>query len=608
MDPEDSMFAEVLAAIDHNQRARARDLLTRLIKANPGQSDYWVWMSAVVDTPKEQIYCLKEALRVDPQNKTAQRGLAILGVLPPDEKWIIPLSLQQTNKPDETRSGPKISSWSMAPRWFQGLIIGAGVLLVAGILLVVSRFLPIFQPAVPTSAAPIAVSVATSSPLPKITPTFVGPAPLWASLQQTYTPTPVYISTLHPRSEAFRSAQRAFQRGEWDKSVNYLQQVITLEPTSADLYYQIGEVYRAQKNYSQALEFYNQAAAVNSQFAPSFLGRALTLEQLSPEKIDDIRADLNTAIKLDANLVDAVLELAALNIRQHDSASALTLLEQAQTLAPHSALVHFYRAQALLDMGNPREALAEVQQANQMDITILPVYRLIGQSALAAEKPVEARHALMTYTTYEENDAQAYAWLGMSYLSEQQAEQALEAFTRSLKLDDRQYEVHLQRALLYLEQQKSEEAILDLKAAGEITPRTFAVFIGLAEAYLQAGKSSEAYQQAVIAENYAKTDEEKARVYYWRALSLEKLNKTTSAQTDWKALMALPDGSAPEQWLLQAQEHLSTLSPATATITLRPPTETRWPTRTPVITDTRQPSPTPRGSTPRPSATATPTP
>ena len=95
MDPEDSMFAEVLAAIDHNQRARARDLLTRLIKANPGQSDYWVWMSAVVDTPKEQIYCLKEALRVDPQNKTAQRGLAILGVLPPDEKWIIPLLIKR---------------------------------------------------------------------------------------------------------------------------------------------------------------------------------------------------------------------------------------------------------------------------------------------------------------------------------------------------------------------------------------------------------------------------------------------------------------------------------------------------------------------------------
>jgi hypothetical protein len=36
-------------------------------------------MSTVVTTEKEQIYCLESVVRLNPQNKTAQRGLILLG-------------------------------------------------------------------------------------------------------------------------------------------------------------------------------------------------------------------------------------------------------------------------------------------------------------------------------------------------------------------------------------------------------------------------------------------------------------------------------------------------------------------------------------------------
>jgi Tfp pilus assembly protein PilF len=52
--PEDIMLQEAVEAIRQGQRGRARDLLTRLLRADPSNTQYWLWMSSVVETPKEQ--------------------------------------------------------------------------------------------------------------------------------------------------------------------------------------------------------------------------------------------------------------------------------------------------------------------------------------------------------------------------------------------------------------------------------------------------------------------------------------------------------------------------------------------------------------------------
>ncbi len=65
--PEDVMLQEAVEAIRQGQRGRARDLLTRLLRADSSNAQYWLWMSSVVETPKEQIYCLQSILKVDSQ-------------------------------------------------------------------------------------------------------------------------------------------------------------------------------------------------------------------------------------------------------------------------------------------------------------------------------------------------------------------------------------------------------------------------------------------------------------------------------------------------------------------------------------------------------------
>ena len=64
-------------------RARARDLLSRLLRTDSANVEYWVWMSAVVDTDRERIYCLESALQARPDQPCRVRGLVILGARKP---------------------------------------------------------------------------------------------------------------------------------------------------------------------------------------------------------------------------------------------------------------------------------------------------------------------------------------------------------------------------------------------------------------------------------------------------------------------------------------------------------------------------------------------
>ena len=88
---QDNMYLEAMEAAREGKRARARDLLTRLIRANQSNVDYWLGMSAVVDSQKEQIYCLEKALEVEPDNDVAKRGLVLMGGRSADEN-IVPVT------------------------------------------------------------------------------------------------------------------------------------------------------------------------------------------------------------------------------------------------------------------------------------------------------------------------------------------------------------------------------------------------------------------------------------------------------------------------------------------------------------------------------------
>ena len=211
MTPEELLYQEAQDAINNNDKKLARDLLTRLLKLNRAKPEYWLWMSAVVETQKERGYCLKEVINLDPGNLLAIHGLRLLGEdleypgptltlndLRQDWKTSLEVEQPKTASPHALRA--KIFGYSMMGVLVVGLIFG-------GIYLALRPRQQIDNsPIKKWSLTPPVTATLDITP----TPTFEGPVPLWTLLEATFTPTPLYVVTPHNRTEAYQVAMRAY--------------------------------------------------------------------------------------------------------------------------------------------------------------------------------------------------------------------------------------------------------------------------------------------------------------------------------------------------------------------------------------------------------------
>ena len=109
---------------------------------------------------------------------------------------------------------------------------------------------------------------------------------------------------------------------------------------------------------------------------------------------------LDDAIRLDPNFGEAYLERAKVKLRDNNVQGALADLGLANRLLPNSPLVYFYLAQARQMEGDLDLALDAARLANELDVTMLPVYLLLGELYAEAGSEQEAAAALQTYLKY----------------------------------------------------------------------------------------------------------------------------------------------------------------------------------------------------------------
>jgi tetratricopeptide (TPR) repeat protein len=594
----DTLFQEAVEALRTGDRARAKDLLTRLLKTDQNNVNYWIWMSAAVETAKERVYCLQTALRLDPENGAAKRGLILLGALPPDEN-VQPFPVNHPRAWEEQLILAHERPKEVKPFFSRPLVRLAG-LGVMGLALCGLVFFMFIMPRIPRTAA---IPTFTFGPSPTFTltptainatarpsPTHVGPTPLWASLPATYTPTPLYNPTpRQPESgDMFRAASDAYNRGNWDEVIQFMGQIAAVEPQSADPWFFIGEAYRFQEKYVEALEAYEKAITLNPNFGPAYVGRARVHLALDPKaKVID---DLDTAIKKDPAYAEAYLVRAAYKTDHDDAEGALDDLKAAEALIPDSALLHYEYARAYLALGDTERALASAEHARELDITLVPVYLILGEAYAANGQTDEARQALQTYVTYaEENVTTLFLQGKLSYMNGDY-ETALKKLDASIKLENDPL-ARMYRGLTYLELGVGPQAIYELRFAILTYPESFEAQIGLTRAYMLDKKYGNAFLQAEVAFRLAETDEQRAQVYYWRAKSQDAMGgQFAGAKRDWEALLALPAEAVPAAWRTEARERLATFST---------PSVTPTPSRTPTATQTpkpgtKTPTPTPK--------------
>ena len=600
----DPLFQDAVEALRQGERARAKEILTRLLKENQTNAQYWVWMSAAVDTPKERVYCLETALKLDPTNGVAKRGLILHGALSPDDKiqpfplnrpraWEDKLLLEH-ERPQE--KGARAAMSSPVARLAGVLVVGALVLGVAAYGLLGRR-----------SARPNTGSIFTAGPSPTftLTPTFAnatarpvttqrGPTPLAILFGVSYTATPLYVNT--PRSpisqDMYLGAKAAYQKGDWDQFINSMNGIATSEPDAADIPYFIGEAYRFKGQCSTALTYYNNSLKIDSKFAPGYLG--LARARVCMDKNANVTQLYDLAIQYDPHYGEAFLDRANYNLTRKNFKAALPDLETASGLMPDSALVQVAFAQAYLLQGNEAKALEAAQKANSTDLTLLNSYYYLGAADIANAKYAEAIKPLQTYLIYQPDDGAAYTLLGQAFVQTGDYKSAVDALSEGLKLDPNQVRSYIELGNSYLALNDLNNASINYKKGLQFFPNSFDANIGLTEILYKQGTFGSAYLQSETSKSKATDNTQLALAIYWRALSQEGRGSFGDAFKDWKTLLAMPANVMTPEMRQTAEDHLKTIVTAT---------------NTPKPSATLRSSATPKvSSTPKPSGSGTPTP
>ena len=618
---QDTMFQEAVKAAREGDKVRSRDLLTRLLRNTKNNPDYWLWMSGVVDTRQEQLFCLQNLLQLDPENEIARRGMIMLGEKPAENVVPVPPHRPKKWESDKlNQEAPTGLRAVLANPLLRALVYSVVGIFVVGMITAALYAVFAFRGASPAEPTPDLLGTAsqivnvTLTPSPTITPTSTSrfssptptagtPTPLAFFLDAPYTPTPLYINTPHSETEAYRSAINNHRRGDWQAVLDFLDQVVVLSPNAADVRFYIGDAHLNLGEIQEALDAFNETLALNDSFAPAYWGRARA--QLAQNPNTDITADLNKAIELDPNFREAYLDRAAYWLRQGEYELALQDLEVVKVLLPESSLLPLYEGQAYYQLAELETALTNALLAQELDFTSLPAYLLLGQIYYEMGEFQEAIEPFETYILYVPDDLTALRALAQSNQEIGRTEVAIELFDRAIEMDDEVWELLYTRGLLLLETGDLDAALNDLVKANGLLPNNFDINIALGQTFMAQENYGPAFLRFDGSENLAETDEQLAIVYYHRALALEALGDSsslTAAERDWNDLLALPEEAVPDEWAVTAQEHLLILNPPTATPTFTP-TITPSPTRTPTPTPTNTRTPT---STLAPTDTPTP--
>ncbi len=598
----DTIFQDAVDALRRGDKPRAKELLTLLLKTNQNNPTYWIWLSAAVDNSKERIYCLQTALKLDPENGTAKRGLILLGALAPDETvqpfpmnrpraWEDKLLLAN-EKPKER--GLKVIARSPLVRLIGVLMIGAALISVL-----------IFGFVLPNQTRVIPTQTNTPGPSPTFTTTptvfgataeptrvFIGPTPLWMLLPETYTPTPLYVNTPRaPQSrDQYRLAEQAYKTGDWDSFISNMELILDLEPDSADIHYLIGEAYRFKGEFTNALSAYKEAKNLAPEFAAPYLGEARV--RLMNDPGYDAEKLLDNAIELDPNYGEAYLERARFFISHRDPEAAIVDLNRAAALMPSSSDVYLAYASAYLALDENESALEAAEKAYTLDITALPVYEMLGQLYLENGQYQRAVESLEVYVVYDQENALVLARLGQAYYEIGEYESAVNALDRATTIN----RTGLRRFLLYrglahLELGDIDQAVEDLEDGKDADDESFDANLALLRGYYAQEKFGSAYLQVEALDSLAETDEETALALYWRGLVQEKREELEDAIDSWAALLEMDEDVMTAEMREEAEAHYLELVPPTATATLWTLTPSRTPTRTPTRTPARTPTP-----------------
>ncbi len=141
---------------------------------------------------------------------------------------------------------------------------------------------------------------------------------------------------------------------------------------------------RTSESLRKAIEYFNQAISLDSNYALGYAGLAdaylvlavpdAVTEALSPQDaLPKARAAAEKALLIDNSVAEVYATLAHVKWKERDWAGAKSDYERSIKLNPKNPIAHFYYAVYLAGLGRRDEAVREIRRAQELDPLSLPV-------------------------------------------------------------------------------------------------------------------------------------------------------------------------------------------------------------------------------------------
>lgn len=582
---EDRILQEAIEAIEKGQRARARDLLTRILRKEPARADCWLYMSAVVDTAKERTFCLENALKYDPENQTALQGLVMLGKLPPDERVVLVRPQNERSRedikifeaePEQTGGAPKKRQRSSPGRQiFTTMVIGIVALALVWLGVFGNPFSEnsgglLSNPGEPTATfAPLAAAARpTATPRPSATPepekmvsNVALPTPLNIRVEDAYTPTPMYVNTPHPSNEAFSAALSSFNFANYGQALALFEQARDQMENSQegdlDARYYIGLIYLETGEYEDARREFDLILQEEPQFVAAYTARARAI--LSMKSDATVAGDLYKAIGLDPRYAEGYLMIAKYRLDRDEPEDALWACEQLLDFDPENSRGLHYLAEAYLALGENELALEAAQRAFELDMTMEDNYYTLGRSLIENGREQEGYGYMELYTRDNEEalkDRVVLYYLGRAFQGFDDHVRAVENFQASYKIHRGLYQMSYYWAVSLIALGEYEDAIDRVIVPIEQIPSWFEPYVAHAQALFYHEDYGDAKEVIEAGAKLAKTDPQLAELYYWRGMIYDELGYPLIAARNWEALLEISPEFVPVEYLREAQQRV----------------------------------------------------
>jgi len=229
------------------------------------------------------------------------------------------------------------------------------------------------------------------------------------------------------------------------------------ENTEAYQAYLKGRYYwnkRTGDDLKKSIEYYNQAIAMDPNYALSYAGLAdsyLVSPDYSNIPIQEAylkaKAAASKALELDDTLAEAHASLGGVRADyEWDFVGAESELKRAIELNPNYATAHHWYAQYLSEMGRHQEAIAEIKRAQELDPLSLIINCVFGDTYIKARQYDQAIEQLRKTIEMDKNFIRSHRYLGSAYVEKGMYDQAIVEFQTAATLNGENPETAAKRA------------------------------------------------------------------------------------------------------------------------------------------------------------------